>query len=188
LIKSVAIVGAGFSGTLLAINLLRHDGPRATLIERGGSPGRGLAYGTAHPDHVLNVRAENMSAFPDDPGHFLRWGEQRGLATTAGSFVPRLIYGAYLSEMLEEARRTWPDRLDIVTADVADIRADGEGVALQLADGRTVQADAGVLAWATSPRTTRQASTPRPCRPRVTGAIRGQAERPTGCRTTTRSC
>ena len=30
----VAIIGGGFSGTLLAVNLLRHDGPRATLIER----------------------------------------------------------------------------------------------------------------------------------------------------------
>ena len=32
--RHVAIVGAGFSGTLQAINLLRHQGPRATLIER----------------------------------------------------------------------------------------------------------------------------------------------------------
>ena len=32
--EHVAIIGGGFSGTLLAVNLLRHDGPRATLIER----------------------------------------------------------------------------------------------------------------------------------------------------------
>ena len=32
--KRILVVGGGFSGTLLAINLLRHDGPRATLIER----------------------------------------------------------------------------------------------------------------------------------------------------------
>ncbi|MET0370706.1 MAG: FAD-dependent oxidoreductase [Sphingobium sp.] len=44
----VAIVGGGFSGTLLAINLLRHGEARVTLIERRGDRlGRGLAYGAA---------------------------------------------------------------------------------------------------------------------------------------------
>jgi len=36
-IDHVAIIGAGFSGTLQAINLLRHKGPRATLIERAAT-------------------------------------------------------------------------------------------------------------------------------------------------------
>ena len=72
----VAIVGGGFSGTLLAVNLLRHDGPRATLIERREHTARGVAYSAAHPDHLLNVRAENMSALPDDPEHFVRWLEE----------------------------------------------------------------------------------------------------------------
>jgi len=36
--KSVAIVGAGFSGSLLAINILRHAGPQATLMKTGGKP------------------------------------------------------------------------------------------------------------------------------------------------------
>ncbi|WP_204315797.1 FAD/NAD(P)-binding protein, partial [Klebsiella pneumoniae] len=58
-IEHVAIIGAGFSGTLQAINLLRHEGPRATLIERAPVAGLGLAYGAAHPSHVLNVRAAN---------------------------------------------------------------------------------------------------------------------------------
>jgi len=49
MIRHVAIIGAGFSGTLQAINLLRHDGPSATLIERAPVPGEGLAYGAAYP-------------------------------------------------------------------------------------------------------------------------------------------
>jgi len=98
LIEHVAIIGAGFSGTLQAINLLRHDGPRATLIERAPEPGVGLAYGAAHPSHVLNVRAGNMSALPDDPGHFVRWLEARGVAEAASAFIPRVTYGEYLRE------------------------------------------------------------------------------------------
>lgn len=67
----ILIVGGGFSGTLLAINLVRHGTARVSLIERG--PARmacGSAYGVAHEDHVLNVPAANMSAFPDDRHHF----------------------------------------------------------------------------------------------------------------------
>jgi uncharacterized NAD(P)/FAD-binding protein YdhS len=89
----VVIVGAGFSGTLLAINLLRL-GAHVVLVERDSSRlARGLAYGTREPEHLLNVRASNMSAFPDDPGHFLRW---MGFSTSeqANRFAPRLTYGA----------------------------------------------------------------------------------------------
>src|ERR1044072_2404949 len=69
-ITRVAIVGGGFSGTIQAINLLRHDGPAAVLIERRPRAGRGIAYSSLSDEHVLNVRASNMSAFPDDTTHF----------------------------------------------------------------------------------------------------------------------
>jgi uncharacterized NAD(P)/FAD-binding protein YdhS len=144
-IHHVAIVGAGFSGTLQAINLLRHDGPHATLIERGPAAGRGLAYGAAHPSHLLNVRAGNMSAFPDEPDHFVRWLAARGVAEPAAAFVPRVIYGEYLRELLDEARARAGDRLRLVTGDAVDLVQDA-GVTVRLADGGGVTADAAVLA------------------------------------------
>ena len=61
-LSRVAIIGGGFSGALQAVNLLRHDGPGAVLIERRPEVGRGTAYSTRHPEHLLNVRASNMSA------------------------------------------------------------------------------------------------------------------------------
>ena len=145
MIRRVAIVGAGFSGSLLAVNMLRHDGPSALLIERAAVAGRGLAYGAAHPSHVLNVRAANMSAFPDDPGHFVRWLESRGAAGPATAFVPRLVYGAYVSELLESAQRSSNGRLEVIHGDVVDL--DGrDDVILRFSDGRTISADAAVLA------------------------------------------
>ncbi|TPG20855.1 FAD-dependent oxidoreductase [Sphingomonas koreensis] len=145
MIRHVAIIGAGFSGTLQAINLLRHDGPRATLIERA-TPGEGLAYGAAHPSHLLNVRAGGMSAFPDDPGHFVRWLAARGVADAAGSFAPRLTYGAYLCELLDAAVAQSAGRLTILPGEVVDLdRAQG-GVRLTLANGDALAADAAVLA------------------------------------------
>ncbi|MHA6723718.1 FAD/NAD(P)-binding protein [Sphingomonas sp. RS2018] len=145
MIEHVVIVGAGFSGSLQAINLLRHDGPRATLIERGPVAGKGLAYGAAHPDHLLNVRAANMSALPDDPGHFVRWLKSRGHGDAAGAFIPRLTYGEYLREQVQAARAAAPHRLEIVTGDVTDLTG-GPGAVATMADGRTIAADAAVLA------------------------------------------
>lgn len=146
MIDHVAIIGAGFSGTLLAVNLLRHAGPRATLIERAAVPGEGLAYGAAHPDHLLNVRAASMSAFPDDPGHFARWLEARGHVDAAAAFVPRLTYGDYLRELLDAAVARSAGRLSVLRGDVCDVARSADGVRLAFADGRSLAADAAVLA------------------------------------------
>lgn len=139
----VAIVGAGFSGTLLAINLLRHEGPKATLIERAPAAGAGLAFGAAHPEHLLNVRAGNMSALPDDPGHFVHWLEGQGVKEAASRFVPRLLYGRYLCDLLAEAQAAAPGRLAIVQGEACAI--DGAAT-VQLTDGQRIAADAAVLA------------------------------------------
>jgi uncharacterized NAD(P)/FAD-binding protein YdhS len=144
-IRHVAIVGAGFSGTLQAINLLRHEGPRATLIERAAVAGEGLAYGAAHSGHVLNVRAGNMSAYPDEPDHFIRWMEARGIGDAGARFAPRLLYGTYLRELLHAAVRGSNGRLTVVQGDVIDAEY-RDGACLTLADGRTIAADAAVLA------------------------------------------
>jgi uncharacterized NAD(P)/FAD-binding protein YdhS len=145
-IRHVAIIGAGFAGTLQAINLLRHDGPRATLIERAATPAEGLAYGAAHPQHLLNVRAAGMSAFPDDPDHFVRWLTGRGVQDAASTFAPRLVYGAYLRELLDQACAQSAGRLTIIADDVIDLERTDEGVALHLAARGRLDADAAVLA------------------------------------------
>ena len=71
----VAIIGAGFTGVALAIQLIRSlpAGARIVLIGSPQETGRGQAYGTERPEHLLNVRAERMGLFPDDPSHFVRW-------------------------------------------------------------------------------------------------------------------
>jgi glycine/D-amino acid oxidase-like deaminating enzyme len=52
---TIAVIGAGFSGTLLTLHLLRQCPPctRVLLIERGGQFGRGQAYSTGNPSHLL---------------------------------------------------------------------------------------------------------------------------------------
>ncbi len=146
MIRHVAIIGAGFSGTLQAINLLRHDGPRATLIERAPRPGEGLAYGAAWPDHVLNVRAGNMSALPDDPDNLVRWLAANGREEAGADFVQRVTYGAYLRDLLAKALETCGGRLEVLRDDATDVEKSSSGARVTLAGGRTIEADAAVLA------------------------------------------
>src|ERR1700722_20420782 len=73
---TVAIIGGGFTGATLAAQLLRRSGGSVSvfLIERRARLGRGVAYSTECTEHLLNVRARNMSAYPDEPENFLLWG------------------------------------------------------------------------------------------------------------------
>ena len=67
-----AIIGGGAAGTLLAVRLLQAApaGMRIAMIE-SGEPGRGVAYGSDNPAHVLNVPAGGMSMFTERPDDFV---------------------------------------------------------------------------------------------------------------------
>ena len=145
-VDHVAIIGGGFSGALLAINLLRHGNIRVTLVERRlDRLGRGLAYGAAQADHILNVRAANMSALPDQPGHFVDWLSTNGLGNE-GSFATRHDYGSYLCAMLEAARNAVGERLTLRTDEAMDVKPAARGAYVALKSGTTVAADLVVIA------------------------------------------
>jgi uncharacterized NAD(P)/FAD-binding protein YdhS len=135
----VAIVGGGAAGVLAAVHL-RRSKPEAqiTLIDASGRPGTGAAYGTKDPTHLLNVPAQRMSAWPDDPDHFCRWLDERAV-TPVQSFAPRLAYGRYLQEQLAVA----DVRIEIAEA-VGLVP--GAPARVSLNDGRSLSADAVVLA------------------------------------------
>ena len=73
--RSIAVVGAGFSGTLLSPHLPRRrlPGTRVVLIDCNARFGRGQAHATGNPSHLLNVPAGRMSAFHDRSNDFLDW-------------------------------------------------------------------------------------------------------------------
>lgn len=157
---TIAVIGAGFSGTLTAIHLARLSvqsgtAVRVLLFNRTPSFGPGLAYSTDSPVHYLNVPAGNMSAFDDDPGHFLKWAQIHqpvGESSTqapivSGSFVPRGVYGQYLRELLQTAQREHPGIIETLPVAVASLRTDAQSrVTITTADGRTFSANGAVLA------------------------------------------
>ena len=82
----VAIVGAGFSGTTLAIHLLKEAASAASprnlriaLIDPRSEIGAGVAYATRDYPYPLNVAAGQMSIDSARPGDFLDYLKSQGI-------------------------------------------------------------------------------------------------------------
>ncbi len=147
----VVIIGGGASGVLMAVHLLRRPEQafRVTMIETRHAFGRGIAYSTTDPDHLLNTRAHNMSAFSQDPLHFVNWLQSRagGTAMTENCFASRATFGAYLSGLLIPwLEGTEPLRLRVVPQSAVRIEDMPRGVVVHLASGQSVRGDAAILA------------------------------------------
>lgn len=159
----VAIVGGGFSGTMLVVQLVKMLPPylnlHLTIIEKTGKFAQGLAYSTKDPYHFLNVRANRMGAFSKDPQHFYHWllenedtwkSEFPNLKITPDSYLPRILYAHYLKSLLEEAKQEAAlkkIKLTFISEEAKDIELlDPSSIKILLSDQKFVIAKAIVLA------------------------------------------
>lgn len=138
---SVAIIGGGFSGALLAIRLAAGGG-HVRLIERNRRAGVGLAYGACDPHHLLNVPTSRMELGLSPS--FADWLPAQGFATPADvaladAFAPRALFGRYVEERLGDTKAVERVRGEAV-------RIETQPRAVVLADGRRIGADIVVLA------------------------------------------
>lgn len=157
---TVAVVGTGAAGALVAVQLCEAAARRRTaldlvLIDPAAEAGRGVAYSTEVPEHRLNVPVGGMSCYPDDPGHFRRWLCRHGESTvTAADFASRYRYGSYLADTLGRAIITAHGTVSVRrlrTRATGCAETAGGRVELRLADGGTVTADSVVLATGPAP-------------------------------------
>jgi uncharacterized NAD(P)/FAD-binding protein YdhS len=166
---TIAIIGGGFSGMMVAIHLLQNANTPLCikLIERQIELGKGVAYSPSIDDHLLNVPAGKMSAFPDQPDHFLTWLKQQETRyptlgrITATAFVPRSIYGDYLQAILRDVvtNLASPARLERITAEANAIEPPDTlfeggfegGAWVHLSTGKSLYANQIVLALGNFP-------------------------------------
>lgn len=148
---TIAIIGGGLSGTLVAIYLLKTATHplQIKLIERRAQLGAGIAYSTQQDCHLLNVPANKISAFAADPDHFLRWLHRcvdRSLP--AAAFVPRKHYGHYVLSLLQQAAIDASPQVQFeqITDEAVSIRPNGNRLAIVLRYGDRQLADQIVLA------------------------------------------
>jgi uncharacterized NAD(P)/FAD-binding protein YdhS len=142
----VVIVGGGFSGTMLAAQLARR-GLTSIIVEKAGRAGEGTAFSTSEPAHLLNVRTDVMSAWPDRLDDFEQWLRARGEET--GGYVRRMQFGAYLKEQLAGAVAT--GRVRVVGGEAVRADRDGEGWSVALADGERLDGRQMALALGNQP-------------------------------------
>jgi uncharacterized NAD(P)/FAD-binding protein YdhS len=155
--RTIVIVGAGFSGTAVAINLLRQargGGLRVVLVDRAHMA-RGLAYAEREYPYLLNVPAGRMSASSYAPAEFLTFAQRTFPNITAEDFLPREFYGRYLDWTLRTAELAAPAHvhLERVHGRVSRIEhAPGSWHHdVHLSDGRRFAADDVVLALGNPP-------------------------------------
>ncbi len=152
--ETVAIVGGGCAGILVASHLLRRDRrPRQIVIfEPRCELGAGAAYSTDDIRHLLNAPAGGMSAFEDDPQHFVSWLTGRSPGWGPTDFVPRHLYREYLQDVLHQARGQARPGTDVtwvheaVTAVRREEHAGQAAATVHFGSHRRLRADAVVLA------------------------------------------
>lgn len=114
-------MGGGASATLLLAQLsiqlhaLSTNPINIYIVDNSQAFTVGIAYSIEHPSFVLNVAANRMGAFPDKPEDFYQWlidypalwrnlhADFKTIEFQSTDFVPRMIYGAYLRWVFDQA-------------------------------------------------------------------------------------
>lgn len=158
---AIAIVGAGVSGTLTAVHLLRlATAPLDIyLIDRQGVFGRGVAYNPTQDLALLNLSTNKVSIYPENPRHFLDWLQRIGYCqpdgqpATEDSFVPRKIFGQYICQLLDEAEAAALPQVRLVRCSntAVDIEIGPDKGTVHLQDGNSLTVDQVVLALGNFP-------------------------------------
>ena len=148
--RTVAIVGGGASGTLLASLLVaRSEASSVVIIDPCEQLGRRRRLRDGlHAPHAQRSGRKDCRALTTDRDHFVRWlAANFGDTYDPSSFVPRSLYGDYLGDIATEARAAEPDRWRHVPARPArEVREEHDGVYVTCSNGEVVEADRLVLA------------------------------------------
>jgi uncharacterized NAD(P)/FAD-binding protein YdhS len=140
---AVAIIGGGFSGTMVAAHLARM-GIKSVVVESSGRAGMGAAFSTTEPVHLLNIRAAMMGAWADKPEDF---AEREKLGSDV--FAERRRFGRYLRSILDEAVTS--GHATLVEDRAVSASSDGQSWRVELESGSAVEAEGVVLALGNQP-------------------------------------
>jgi len=103
-VARIGIVGGGFSGAMLLYNLVECAAVplEIELFDEKEFPAQGVAYGTKHDVHLLNVPASRMGAVAGKPTHFFEWLQSIASPLKESSFAPRTLYAKYLADIFKQ--------------------------------------------------------------------------------------
>lgn len=153
----IAIIGGGFSGTMIGIHLIRNASAplEINLINETEVLNTGIAYNPYSKKALLNVVSSRMSAFASDPDHFLNWLMQQGhfrdkdRTLIANSFLPRYLYGEYLKNIWKDALKLADQKkihVDVISSAVKDLTHLKDSFNIELKDKSRLSVDYAILA------------------------------------------
>jgi uncharacterized NAD(P)/FAD-binding protein YdhS len=135
----------GAVGTTTGITLIREllgrtGAPPVEIhtFEKTSSIGAGLAYGTKHDFHLLNMRASTMSLFREAPADFTNWLRGSG-ESHHDEYVPRRLFGDYIRQRYAETLNAAAgSHISVVQhhSEVTDCQDIGDRVVLTSSSGR----------------------------------------------------
>jgi uncharacterized NAD(P)/FAD-binding protein YdhS len=155
--KRIGIIGCGFTGTMTAVNIIHKSAKPSEIIiiNEKETLNRGTAYNPYSDKHLLNVITGKMSAYPVKPGHFLDWVMlksdfvKKDKEIIANSFLPRRLYGEYLSDIWDEAKgyaKSKQIKITIFDSVVVDLDVLDSSISVLLEDNTTLNLDNCVIA------------------------------------------
>ena len=165
---NITIIGGGACGISLFIELFlqlrilgRHRQVSITIIEENDQVGKGLAFGTQQPGHILNTQAQLMGIHFTEPEHFSEWLKKHD--TRVGdevvdnqgqdeAFTTRRLYGDYLQEQFDfyfELAKKEGMQLNLIHASAKEVSALENGYDVKLSDGNVHSCQYLVLALGT---------------------------------------
>ena len=108
--NTIAIIGGGISGTLTVLNCIKQSKKPLVIIWFDATDRfcKGLAYSTTDEQHLLNVRANNMSVFAAEPSHFVNWLTLNHPHYLSTDFVSRKIFGDYVLATFNSLKNSNP--------------------------------------------------------------------------------
>jgi len=154
--KKIGIIGAGFSGTMTAVNLIRNttEDIEIILVDDKRTLHKGIAFEPYSKQHLLNVTTAKMSAFNDDKDHFLNWTMEhenysnKDRNIIADSFLPRYLYGQYLAQIWNDVtslEKTAKTKITYIDGLVTDLDASDQDACMYINDGQVIRVDACII-------------------------------------------
>jgi uncharacterized NAD(P)/FAD-binding protein YdhS len=150
--KTIGIIGAGFSGTMTAVQLIEKSNVpfEIIIINERETLNKGFAYNPYSDKHLLNVITGKMSAFPDNADHFLDWVmekeafKNKDRVLIANSFLPRQLYGEYLVDIWKHYLTIAESKnitVTVIDSFVVDLQSQESNVTLWLDNNQTLTVD-----------------------------------------------
>lgn len=157
----VVIVGGGYTGAAVAVQLANAAGERLSIaiVEPREDVGRGIAYSTRDPDHRLNGPLDNHLLDPASADGLREWCAREGVlaedrdakAANGGTYVRRGDFGSFVAAQVRSVQARAGMALHHHRALALGIERSQHGAEVVASDGTRLRADMVVIATGNGP-------------------------------------